>query len=278
MNRALIAFSIVISLSLVACGGKLTQEQQYEKLKNSYKYRAYKALSNKSIPYLLKQYNDRQDTKISQTQFRRALALLWTSSGKHDFAIAECDLALAESKTDVEKHRVYAILAVSLYQKKWDRLGKKTSTEAQKSIRDPGLAKSLYIEKLVTYTAFAFLGIYEGDKNIGVFAFDGLALSLNDKTISEYGRAVMAIRNKEYKEGLSILKTLSKDPRLSPEQRRIIKSVADDITADVEKYSDPVSLMKVITKEFFSYISDQTKKQFDSLMGQFKALQDKISF
>lgn len=287
MNRI---FCIVICLSLFACGGG-TEEEQYESLKTSLTYKAYKSAAQAGMKPLVNQVNkqlkneDVQNTTNKKLDYdlkeedgHLALGLLWAVAQKPVFAIAESNIALEHIGNEFGEYRALTILALGMYQKGWHNLGRTTSEKAKSVLGNKEMADQMYYEMLSSHLAFAMLNLQEGNEKGIHNSFVALADQTNTPWLPELGDAFASLRVGKIQDGLAKMKTLSEDARLNPKQQESLQQFIANIEKEFGDVDGELFNIKVLGKGLLEMIMKVDDSKFQALMTELESYKGKLDF
>ncbi len=232
--------SLTIILGTVGCKKKkLTEEQRYRKLKKGLKFRAYKKLSGKMLPPLVKIYNSKAKAgdKVPLFLCRLVLGYGWMVNNKHEFTIAEGLLITERSSTPKFGGALgHLLLSIGLHGAGLKTLATREKDKGRDTIGTKDQAEQIDAVLAVGYALLAFHALREKQYGPAIVFLRGF------ETVTGVGwpvplvEVLQDVQNKKYQRALIKAKKLSKDERV-PEP---IRAELTKMVEVMEKKGGPV--------------------------------------
>ncbi len=272
------ATACLISLAMVSgttgCNKKKpTEQQRYRKIPKGFKFRAYKKLSGKALPPLVKVYNSRakEGDRVSVFLCRLVLGYGWMVNSKSELTIAEGLLITEDSSTTAFGRALgHLLLSIGMHgagletlatQEK-DKAGDAIGTENQRKQTDAVLA--------VGYALLAFHALREKQVGPAIVFLRGF------DTVTGIGWPVPLVevlkdlQDKKYQRALIRAKKLSKDEQVPAPIRTELAA----LVAAAEKKGGPVE-SKVFWPRLMSRVLYDELRKSKKLAGAF-SITDKV--
>jgi hypothetical protein len=246
---------------------KPTEQQRYRKIQKGFKFRAYKNLSGKALPPLVKLYNSRakEGDKVSVFLCRLVLGYGWMVNSKSELTIAE-GLLITEDRSTTKFGRALGHLLLSigmhgaglktLATREKDKAGDAIGTENQRKQTDAVLA--------VGYALLAVHALREKQYGPAIVFLRGF------DTVTGIGwpvplvEVIKDIQDKKYQRAMIRAKKLSKDEQVPAPIRAELASMV----AAMEKKGGPVESQLFLPRLMSRLLFEELRKS-KKLAGAF---------
>ena len=234
-KRSMLSFKIfilVVGLSLLNCGGKKTERELYEEVRSSFKYKTYKAVSEKltydlvALPNLPVEAN-----KENEMIMRLLLGYSWGITKKDAFAFAESDIVSEKSTISSEKFLAHSINSIVMYENGWTELAKEESILANGAVNQNPEDSSVKLQAAVFHLIMGSLTLKDKNYTAARFHFAGFGQVTGINWPYQIVDAIADIEAGDIQKGLQKIKRISQDPSVPPEIRLILS----DAITEVEK-------------------------------------------
>ncbi len=225
-------FFITVSffLFLLGCGGKKTERELYEEVRSSFKYKTYKAVSEK-LPIALVYAKGVTDEQKQQDEIymRILLGYSWAITKKDAFAFAEADIVIEKSKNPGEKFLAHSINSIMMYENGWQDLAKEESAMANGAVNKNPDNDTIKLQMAVFHLTMGTLSIKDKNYKAARFHFAGFGQVTDIHWPYQIVDAMADIDAGDVQTGLKKIKIISQDPAVPPEIRLILANAIAEI-------------------------------------------------
>lgn len=281
MKRLLV--SLVLGFLFFGCGEKLSEKEQYEELKSSMKYELYTKASKSAMPLihsqLKKEMNENFPKDLTIDDAHIILSLLFVTSMKADFAIAESNILLNKKLNQEKQYISNSILALGMYEKGWQKLANEHSKYTQSLIENPNIQDLYYEKQVIAYLAIGLLSINNKDYETAQVSFAALGTLTNFTLLSDILNPLLQIRDGHYQEGMINLKALQNHPQLPEEEKKIVKKLIISIEARYGKVESTTFIFNILADLIITkMLKDNPDTAMSKLIIKITEYKDSLSF
>lgn len=220
------------TLLLFACGKEKTERERYEEVRSSFKYKTYKALSEKLTYDMVQVQGVPMRAKEGDELYMRLLlGYNWAIAKKDAFAFAESDIVNERTNTPSEKFLAHSINAITMYENGWLELAKEESALANSAVNKSPGNDTIRAQVAIFHLIMGTLSIKDKDFDAARFHFAGFGQVTNIHWPYQLVDALADIQKGDVQTGLKKIKRMSENPAVPAEIRVIL---ANGI-AEVEK-------------------------------------------
>ena len=279
MKRSiLVLVQLVIASLLFACATTPNSEMdQYDGVRGGTVYKRYQDASAKAMAPIVEEYNERLvkigKPKIGDSQIHTTLALLWIVAAQSKLALAETELALAQTSDPRERYAAITIQAVAMHEEGWPDLAKQSAIEARKIAEQHRLGEDYANAAVLARAAGGALALVEGNvlfvanetRELGVATDQEWMISLGEATHDAYTGATESAITK--------LEELKRDPKLSDGDRKgvdkvigVVRAGGKNMPSDMASAVVQVSLLNVVQRSSLTpQILEQLPKNYRAI-------------
>ena len=281
----------VVMWSLFGCSKDLTEQEQYQALQDSIKFKLYKSASKTGVPALVTEVNtqtkDKKIKKVLGVEFENdfrtndahgTLAMMWILSMKPDFAIAESFIVADNADDKIDQYRAQSLISLAMYQKGWKMLAAQNNDAARAMLNDKALAEKLYHEQVTAYLIIGLLSLHDNDLETARTAFEAFGSLTQATWLSEVVESVMLIRQGKIQSGLLKLKAASDDPNLSDSERLLLKSFLSNVEKEVGQIDGDLFVVRLFGKVLFERVLETDDAPFSALVDRLEAFKKTVTF
>jgi hypothetical protein len=265
---------VTMALGATACKKKkLSEEQRYTKLQKGLKFRAYKKLSKKALPPLVKVYNSKaaKGDKVPLYLCRLVLGYGWMVNSKHPFTIAEGQLITADSSTPKFGRALgHLLLSLGLHGVGLKSLAKREKDKGRDAIATKNQKEQTDQVLAVGYALLSFHALREQKLDHAIVFLRGF------ETVTGIGWPVAVVevakdvQDKKIQSALIKAKKLSKDEQVPAP----IRAKLAEMVSTMEKKGGPVESDLFWPRLMSRLLLDELRKS-PKLTGVF-SITDKI--
>ena len=238
-KKTFFLFGIIFSLLFsISCRKKNPEEKQYDALQSDLKYKSYKTLSENTIPPLVLLYNTTNHPEypeISEGVLRLLLGYNWAVSNKVDFAIAESNIILDNSKNKDIKLLAHSLAAICMYEKGWRSIAKEEIENVNELIskKDDPKEDSKLLE-MTDHLMLGTLSVYQENVQNARYHFISFSIVSGIHWPYEIADAMTDFKEGRKKSGLKKIKAISKSLKTPQNVKDSLKETIlnIDITKD----------------------------------------------
>ncbi len=262
----------------LACKKK-TEREQYEELKGSFKYRTYRALSEKMIPRAVKTYNDQRlkdQQPLDEDVVRLLLAYGWAVTQRSAFAVAEGSLVMEKSRTPEMRFLGQAVLAVALYENGWKDLGYEEAQKSHALLNQSPSLKDTEMMVMTFHLLMASLSVYQDNPRAARFHFAGFSNITRIHWPYQVFDALVDIKQKDIRGGLVKLKKMTEDPTVPPEVQTVIREGIVKVEKDFGPVDSRLFWPRAVSAILFRQLKDAGSASVQKLGGLISELTEKM--
>lgn len=269
----------LVILLLPSCGKEKTERELYEEVRSSFKYKTYKALSEKLTYDMIQVQGVPMKAKEGDELYMRLLlGYNWAIAKKDAFAFAESDIVNDRTKKPSEKFLAHSINAITMYENGWLELAKEESALANSAVNKSPGNDTIRTQVAIFHLIMGTLSIKDKNFDAARFHFAGFGQVTNIHWPHHLVDAMADIQNGDVQTGLKKLKRMAEDPAVPAEIRIIL---ANGI-AEVEKNTGgDVDSSLFWPRAISGILLDQLKnsgiKELENAGQQLDKLRDKLN-
>jgi hypothetical protein len=270
-----IPFSI---LFLISCSTP-TERELYEKQIDNFSYKTYKTISGTAIgPVMLIYNNAANDSEHLNTDFARLLlGYTWSIAQKKDFAFAEANIVIDNSKDENAIALAHILLSIGMYENGWKQIAKEESDLGMKKIGKNIGQNQVSAQLLIIHLLAGSVSIYDKNFDMARFHFAGIGQLTGVNwpyiLVDAYGD----IESGDYQKGLVKLKNAGQDPSVPEEIRKALADLIKEVEKTTGKVDSPLFIPRLIGKCLIHELQNSTSKGIKSLFGLTEDLKNKVS-
>jgi hypothetical protein len=260
---------------------KKSELRQYKRVLSSFKYKAYKGVSETVIPPLLLASNlDNINNKrqvVSEEIVRLLLGYYWAVSGNATFAFAEGNITIDKSKDVNYIALSHMLIAVGMYERGWKNLAKGESEKGIELLNKTPNEKYSNIELTGFHFIIGSLCIYEKNYEAAKFHFAGFAALTGMDWTYTLVDGMTDINNGKLQSGLQKIKKLSEDPSVPEEIRISLKKSIEEVEKTTGKVDSALFWPRVFYSVIYDKLKDVTKNGIGLYFDLIESAKKKIN-
>ena len=252
--------------AMTACSKPKSEAEQYAELQDSFKYKTYQALSNNSLPAILKVASESNKTvQIDEDVAHLLLSYLWAVSNKPDFAIAESHLAEKTASADHMKFIAHSARAIGMHEKNWKSLAHQEAELGKQVFKNPEDQAKAANELTAMYFILGVASLYEKDLDRALTAFRGLETQTGFSVPAHLTQALLHIKQGQVKETKAELLLAANDPLLPTEIKNEILRFIAEFENEYGSMDSSLFLTRLISNSAWQAIKSSSKNGMQSL-------------
>jgi hypothetical protein len=267
---------LILSLSfLFSCKSNKTEEEQYQDMVTSLKYKTYKMASETSIPASIKVYKAGLKTEsqpVNQKFLRLVLGYNWAVTQQPEFAFAEADIITAESKLGNEKFLAQLLRSIVMYENGWNTIAKKESDLAFQNVAKkdvPTIKNEVIVFHLIVGTAY----LKQKDFASAKVQFAGFGAQTGINWPYQLCDAANDIDKGDVQTGLKKFKVMSDDPAVPEAVRTPLKEALTEIEKSTGDVNSSMFWPKAITSILFKQLKESANEEIQQMMKMVEGLE-----
>ena len=279
MKRLFFQSTLVLIVFIVSCSTQ-SERELYEKKIDNFSYNTYKTLSGTAIGPAVLMYNTtvNDSGQINTDYVRILLGYSWSIAQKSDFAFAEANLVIHNSKDENAVALAHLLLSIGMYENGWKQIAKEESDLGMKKMGKDMSPDSVATQLLIIHLLAGTVSVYDRNFDMARFHFAGIGQLTGVNWPYLLIDALGDINSGDYQKGLIKLKNTGQDPSVPAE----IRTALSDLIKEVEKTTGNVesSLLfpRLIGKYLLGEFKNSTSKEIKSLFGLSEELKGKVSY
>ena len=279
-QQSILSVVLLLLLTFVGCSSsELSEKEQYEEIRSSYQYKAYKPVSEKVVPLLAEGYNRTADSayfKVKEPYLRLMLGYYWAIGDHPAFAFSEADLLTENPGNDHMLYLASMLNSCTMYQQGWTDLAKEESDKGMALAATNGDAKSVETETIVFHLLMGTVCIQQKNYDAARFHFAGFGQLTGIQYPYKIVDLLCDLKKGNVAAGMKKAKALSGDASVPENIREGLK----EGIAEVESKGGDADSALFWPKFIFSHILDEMKassrKNVRGLMSLVDAAMSKL--
>jgi hypothetical protein len=261
-------------LLILGCGGKkLSEQEQYDETRDSFKYTTYKALSEGSLGLIVTGYNKTlgsDSLQLKEDYIRVLLGYYWAVSDSPSFAFAEADILSAKKDPRDIVYMASMLNSCTMYQQGWTGLAKTESDKGIALAATNGDQEKVANETMIFHLVLGTVCMQQRNYEAAKFHFAGFGQLSGVEFPYKLADIICDIQRGHIQGGLQKAKKLAKDPAV-PE---ILRTELTAIITTVEAKGGDVDSSLFWPKAISSLIIDQMKESSNESVRKLMGLMD----
>lgn len=279
LNIPGLAFLLMIVL-LTSCGGeKLSEREQYEEMRSSFKYKTYKVLSQGSVTLISEGYNKTIDSagwKVEDSYFRLMLGYYWSISSHPAFAFAEADILAEKSGSQNLTYLASMLNSCTMYQQGWTSLAKEESDKGIALASSNGDKEMVEMETMIFHLLVGTVCVQQENYDAAKFHFAGFGQLTGVDFPYKLIDIMIDVKKGDVKTGMQKAKVLADNPNVPETIRVELKGIVADVETKGGSVNSSMFWPKLISSFIFDELKKSSKKGVSGLMGLLDSATSKL--
>ncbi len=166
---------------------------------------------------------------VTEAQVHTLIGLAWIAINKPNYALANGRLAQKNARNEKDQYLAAALLAASMYSKKWYKMASDESTRAETIITNHNLSQRYKNSLQLVYLASTMLAVKEKDFNQAAVSFSNFSEITGREDLAELSGAISSIKAGNVEYGIRILKRFRESRNLSSKDKDYLNKLIDGV-------------------------------------------------